>query len=197
MKSTISIVLALFLGGCYPDFVTTPGLQFNIGDAQIAQRLQKNLDECRSKLDAIRQNEYDSQKGRYNGTVLASSVTLLSGTGAGALGASSEKTWSGITGALSLVSGLVTIWVAGPSTKEAAALMDSKKANEQWGTVLSAKTDIENAYAEIEHGDAQEVSKQLVAALKKYNAACNNFRVTINLLDLYNLFNTKFQFDPK
>jgi hypothetical protein len=66
---------------------------------------------CKQNLDDARREAYDAHKGQYFAGVIGSSSTLLTGGGAGALGASSHETLSGVIGVVSVLSGLGTIWL--------------------------------------------------------------------------------------
>jgi hypothetical protein len=157
----VCVLAVLTTTGCYPDYIHTPSPAFFGGTGvppNVVQAINKSLQDCSDQYDAARQSAYKMHKAQYQAGVFGSGVTMVTGGGAGALGAASQQTASAITGGASLASGIVTLVLVNPSGIKSAEDQQAKVAA-AWDKMRDAKA----AYEEAVLNNASDQNAKLVA----------------------------------
>lgn len=114
-KLVYLIIISALCSGCgyhkfteinSPGLISAPAIPPALHDA-----LLDRINKCTINLNDARKSAYNANKKVYDAYIFGSSFTLITGTSAGAFGAAAQTALSAVSGGLSFVAGVVTIYL--------------------------------------------------------------------------------------
>lgn len=131
-------------------------------------QLQARADDCTNYANVADRAAYDLNRKEYHARTIGALVTLVMGTGAGALGAANSEGLSGASGAASLVSGIATIAWVDKGSLEAAGRERSAR-SEAYAGVQTAIGDLNAAMIAYYASRGTETGRAAREALARLN----------------------------